>query len=458
MTPTMLPLANALAAGDPTSRAYCENLVSRIENASDLNAFTVFDREQLLTAASAADEARVAGQAAGPLHGVPLILKDNINTTGLPTSGGTPSLKGNIPAGNAPIAQRLFDAGAILAGKANMHELSSGCTCANYVFGPVRNPFDKTRIPGGSSGGTAAAIAAGLVPAGLGTDTAGSVRVPASLCGIYGFRPSVGRYPSDGIVPLSETVDTAGPMAASLDAIVLLDSVMASDPKPIPALEVTRLRIGIAEDLIEGSSSEVVGVMSQALDRLTAAGAALVPIQLKKLDALRRAAGADVIDHEFPNVMRAYLAEHAPDVGLEDLVSAIAAPATRTFTAERLTKTMNDKSYAEAIGPAFERYETAYMAMLQEHELDAVCFPTTPDVALPLVEDDTVLKEGEPVFSWFYYAHTAFASYGRRPGISIPAGLGSSGMPAGLELDGVRGEDEKLLGIAQAVAPVLDVG
>lgn len=453
----MLPLANALAAGDPTSREYCEALADEIEKSVDLNAFTVFDRDQLLNAAATADKARDDGRAAGPLHGVPLILKDNINTTILPTSGGTPALKGNIPAANAPIAQKLFDAGALLAGKANMHELSSGCTCANYVFGPVRNPHDHARIPGGSSGGTAAAIAAGLVPAGLGTDTAGSVRVPASLCGIYGFRPSVGRYSGDGIVPLSETVDTAGPMAASIDAIILLDSVMANAPLPVPEVDVGSLRLGVAEDLIEKSSTDVTDIVTAALARLTAAGVTLVPIKLTDLDSLRRAAGADVIDHEFPNVMRAYLAEHAPDISLEDLVAEIAAPATRTFTAERLTKTMSQESYAEAVGPAFQRYETTYMAMLDEQQLDAVCFPTTPDVALPLVEDDSVLKDGEAVFSWFYYAHTAFASYGRRPGISIPAGIGSSGMPAGLELDGVRGEDEKLLGIAQAAAPVLDV-
>ena len=453
----MLPLANSLASGHPSSRAYCEEVSDRVAEARDLNAFTVFDQDQLLAAASAADKAREQGRAAGPLHGVPLILKDNINTTALPASGGTPALKGNVPAVDAPIAKRLFDAGALLAGKANMHELSSGCTCANYVFGPVRNPFDETRIPGGSSGGTAAAIAAGLVPAGLGTDTAGSVRVPASLCGIYGFRPSVGRYPSEGIVPLSETVDTAGPMAASIDAIVLLDSVMANDPTPIPDVEVNSLRVGVAEDLFQNASDAVGRVMTEALSRLATAGVSLIPTKLGPLDALRRAAGADVIDYEFPGAMRAYLANHASGISLEDLVAQIAAPATCAFTAERLTKTITPESYADAVGAAFDRYDAAYMAFLDEHQLDAVCFPTTPDVALPLVEDDTVLKGGEPVFSWFYYANTAFASYGRRPGISIPAGLSSEGLPAGIEFDGRRDEDEKLLGIARAVAPVLDV-
>ncbi len=453
----MLSLANALATGDPSSRTYCEALADRIAGHAHLNAFTVFDRDALLAAADAADKARAQGKAVGPLHGVPLILKDNINTTALPTSAGTPALKGNISAANAPLAQRLFDAGALLAGKANLHELSSGCTCANEVFGPVRNPFDTARIPGGSSGGTAAAIAAGLVPAGLGTDTAGSVRVPASLCGIYGFRPSTGRYAAAGIVPLSQTVDTAGPMAASLDGILLLDSVMANDPKPVGAREAKGLRLGVAEDLIAASSAHVTGVMDAALKRLEDGGVTLVPVNLRPLDAARRAAAADLIDYEFPGMMRAYLAAHAPDVSLEQFVERIAAPATKQFTAERLTKKISDDAYRFAVGPAFDAYDAAYRKLLTDAQVDAVCFPTTPDIALPLVEDDTVLKDGAPVFSWFYYAHTAFASYGRRPGISIPAGLSSDGFPAGLEIDGLRGEDETLLGIARAVAPLVDV-
>jgi len=449
-------VAQKIADGDLSSEEYCIALSEAVAAASDLNAYSTFRTDHLLQQARTADAEYARGIRKGPLHGVPLILKDNINTVDLPTSGGTPSLKGNTPASNAPLAQRLFDAGALLAGKANMHELSSGGTSANHAFGPVRNPYDKKRVPGGSSGGTASAIAACLAPAGMGTDTAGSVRVPASLCGLFGFRPSVGRYDGDGIVPLSTSLDTAGPLSRSMDDILLLDSILAVDPQPLTDLSPNSLRIGVAEHLFIDSVSEVQKVCSGTLDSWEKSGITLVPVDLMPLRELQKAAAGDVIDVEFPEIMKAYLAEHAPHVTMDDLVAGIASPAVKSFTQDRLNKTFDMEAYAYATGPALQALQNAWVSLFTEFSIDAVAFPTTPDVALPLADDDNVMKDGESVLSWFYFRHTGMGSTGRRPGISLPIGMGSSGLPVGMELDGITGQDRQLLSVARAVSTTLD--
>lgn len=452
---SVLELADSIANGALTAEDLCNSLSDAIEAASDLNAFTSFDRAALLAQAKEADVTRNLGETRGPLHGIPLILKDNINTTALPTSGGSPALVGNNPGANAPIAARLFQAGALLAGKANMHELSSGGTSANHTFGPARNPYDKTRIPGGSSGGTAAAIAAGIAPAGIGTDTAGSVRVPAALCGIFGFRPTTGRYSAEGIVPCSKTFDTAGPLARTIDDIILLDSILTEVPGPIIERPAAGLRLGIATNLMQTSTPTVVHVIEAAFERLSAAGVTLVPIDLDPLRELQLAAYVGVVDMEFSKVMTEYLKAYAPHLTINALIDQVASPSVKSFTQERLDKTYDADAYADAIGPGLAAYQGAWKSLLDAHDLDAIAFPTTPDEALPLAEDDSVLKDEEVVFSWFYFRHTGMGAIGQRPGISIPAGLSQNGLPIGLELDGLPGQDEGLLAVAKAVAGII---
>jgi indoleacetamide hydrolase len=177
-------LAKAIAAGELTSEALVEELLARCARASALNAFISLAPERVRAAARDADQRRRHGGALGPLHGVPLAIKDNIDSADYPTTAGTPALAAHRPRHNAAVLQRLLDAGAIVLGKANLQELAYGPTSNNAAFGAVRNPYDPTRIPGGSSGGSASAVAARLAPAALGTDTAGSARVPASLCGV----------------------------------------------------------------------------------------------------------------------------------------------------------------------------------------------------------------------------------------------------------------------------------
>ena len=171
----------ALKTGALSARDYVEALLTRARAADHLNAFIALDADAALAAADASDERRVRGDDLGPLHGLPIVLKDNIDVAGFATTAGTPGLRANRPVRTAPVAQALFDAGAILFGKTNMHELAFGVTTDNAAFGAARNPYDPTKTPGGSSGGTGVAVAARLAPAGLGSDTGGSVRIPAAL-------------------------------------------------------------------------------------------------------------------------------------------------------------------------------------------------------------------------------------------------------------------------------------
>ena len=186
-------------SGETTVREIAETLMARAETLSHLNIFISQDKAVIRAAADALD---VAG-AGGPLYGVPFCVKDNTDTAAMATTGGTPAFKDWRPTANALVVQSLIDAGGLMIGKTNLHELAFGISCNNPTFGAVGNPYNPAMIPGGSSGGTAAAVVAGLARAGLGTDTGGSCRIPAALCGCVGFRPTLGRYSQTGIIPLS---------------------------------------------------------------------------------------------------------------------------------------------------------------------------------------------------------------------------------------------------------------
>src|SRR5215467_9017187 len=197
----------AMKHGDLSAERYAAALLAQSERAKSLNAFITLKREKVLEAARAADLRRRSGTKLGPLHGLPIPIKDSVNTKDYPTTGGTNALRHFTPKEDAPLIRKLTASGAMVMGKTNLHELSFGWTSNNLAFGAVRNPYDQTRIPGGSSGGTAAAVAAHIAPLGVAEDTEGSIRVPAAMCGIAGFRPTTGRYVSTGVVPISPLFD-----------------------------------------------------------------------------------------------------------------------------------------------------------------------------------------------------------------------------------------------------------
>jgi Asp-tRNA(Asn)/Glu-tRNA(Gln) amidotransferase A subunit family amidase len=218
--------------GNIKAEDYARALLDRAQQLASLNAFRILDRETTLEAAHNADRQRASGAQLGMLHGLPIPVKDSVNTKALPTSNGTRALANFKPRDDAAVLKPLFAQGAILMGKTNLHELSFGWTSNNAVFGPVRNPYDPTRVPGGSSGGSGAAVAARMAPLAIGEDTNGSIRHPAANCGLTGFRPSFGRYPDDGIMPLTDKFDQVGPIARSVDDIVLFDNVLVPNSAP----------------------------------------------------------------------------------------------------------------------------------------------------------------------------------------------------------------------------------
>src|SRR5207237_7886727 len=251
---TTAQAAADLCAGKITSKALTSAALSRAKARPDLNAFITLDEAGAAKAAQAFDAGRKKGAACKPLGGVPIVIKDNIEVAGLPSSAGTPALKGFVPRKDAPVAAKLRAAGAIIIGKTNMHELAFGISGYNGGFktGPepgVRNAYDATKIAGGSSSGTGAAIGARIVTAGLGTDTGASVRVPCALNGCASLRPTVGRYPQSGIAPISHTRDTAGPMASNVADVAILDRAIAGGGA-ITAADLKEVRLGVDNSVL----------------------------------------------------------------------------------------------------------------------------------------------------------------------------------------------------------------
>src|SRR5947208_16749917 len=240
---TELGVADAAAlirAKQVTSVELTQAYLARAEANRDLNAFITLDRAAALAAARPAEaELLLGARRKDALHGVPLVVKDNTHVAGLPNSAGTPGLRDFVPTEHAPTVRSLVNAGAVILGKTNMHELAFGISGYNEAFftaPPIgtRNPYDRTRIAGGSSSGTGAAIGARLAPGGLGSDTGGSVRIPAALSGGAGLRPTIGRYSQDGVTPIAHSRDTVGPMAQTVADVALLDAVMTGGAVPAP--------------------------------------------------------------------------------------------------------------------------------------------------------------------------------------------------------------------------------
>lgn len=286
--------------GHLKAETYMATMIARAKAASHLNALIYLNEDKAMAAARQVDMDRAAGKRLGALAGLPIVVKDNINTKDMKTTGGTPSLRNFQPKQNAPSLQKLVDAGAIILGKSNLHEWAFGITSTNFTLStdqsggsarPCKNPYDSTRIPGGSSGGTAVAIAARFAPAGLGTDTGGSTRVPASFCGVAGFRPSVGdgegkgrRYPDtvNDALPISTTRDTVGPMARTVADLALLDAVIAGGDVPV-AKSLKGLKVGIPATFWSGLDDSVKTVADAAKKKLAAAGVVFVDADLARI-------------------------------------------------------------------------------------------------------------------------------------------------------------------------------
>jgi Asp-tRNA(Asn)/Glu-tRNA(Gln) amidotransferase A subunit family amidase len=448
--------------GSLTAENYASRSLARYEGTRFINAVTWINQQQVLENARSIDLMRRNGQKLGPLAGLPVALKDNIDAVGFPSTGGTPSLKGNFPKQNAPVVERLFSNGAYLFGKTNMHELAKGATSSNIGFGSVRNPVDPKRIPGGSSGGSGAALAAQIVPLALGTDTAGSVRVPAALCGVAGFRPSInGRqklYSDEGVLPLVADFDTIGAMARNMEDIALLHSVVTASVPQEPA-SLKGLRIGIPRaHFYDDLEPEVERVIGQALLKLREAGAVLVDIDLA--DFARSAAKTFWSIYEISVLadLEEYLSSRQAALKLADIVDGIRSPDVQAFYRRLSSVNVTQEAIYQLRSVARPQLAQTYAEALKAREVDVIAFPAVP-IAAPLIreggdEAEDANGNRDPQ-SRALIRNTCITALVNAPAVSIPAGHTAQGLPVGIEFDGINGGDSGLLALALAAEKAL---
>lgn len=449
--------AKAIRNGEITAERLADALLARAALRADLGAFIALEPDRVREAARKSDQQRASGASLGPLHGVPLALKDNLNTAELPTTGGTPGLAGNRPKRNAAIVDRLFAAGAIMLGKCNLHELAYGITNNNAAYGPARNPYALDRIPGASSGGTAVAVAARMAPGGIGSDTGGSVRIPAALCGIVGLRPTTGRWSQAGIVPISHTRDTAGPITRSVADCTLLDGVVTGGPTEIAPAPLKGLRFGVPRrHFWENLDTELEQICESALRRLTDAGVVLVDVDMSEEASLDGEAGFPIALYETVTDLNRYLAEHETGLDYAGLVAKVASPDVKGILQSLIgANAVPEPAYQKALQQR-SVLQDAYRRHFGEHGIAAIIFPTTPAPAVRIGEDETFMLNGNavPTFPTFI-RNTSPGSVGGIPGISLPVGITAAGLPVGMELSGPEASDHQLLAIAAALEPLL---
>jgi len=416
----------------------------------DIHAFNLVLADEARARAIEIDDAVAVGRDPGPLAGVPIALKDNMCTRGIPTTCSSKILDGWKPPYDATIVTKLHDAGAIVIGKTNLDEFAMGSSTENSAFGATRNPHDITRVPGGSSGGSAAAVAAGFAPVSLGSDTGGSIRQPAALCGVVGVKPTYGAVSRYGLVAFASSLDQIGPFATTVaDAALLLESISGHDPKDStsirqPSLEISRqldfgvvgLRVGRITDLPEGASPDVVARLEQAFDELRAAGAEIVDVEVPAfgygLTAYYLIAPAEASS----NLARYDGVRFGHRVDAPDTNAMYMATRTEGFGAEVKRRIMlgtyalsagyYDAYYGRAL--KVRRRIAADFAAAYERA-DVLLTPASPTVAFHLGD-----KTADPMSMYLCDTYTIPSNLTGDPGMSVPFGTGDDGLPVGIQV------------------------
>jgi len=474
---TAAQLAALVASGDASAREVAQAHLERI-SATDpaVHAFLHVDAAGALAAADAVDAARARGDALGPLAGVPLALKDVFTMRGMPTTCGSRILEGWLPPYDATVTRRLREASVVVLGKTNMDEFAMGSSTENSAYGPTANPWDLTRIPGGSSGGSAAAVAARQATLALGTDTGGSIRQPAAVCGLVGVKPTYGGVSRNGLVAFSSSLDQAGPLARTvLDAALLhatiaghdpLDSTSIDQPPPDVVAAASRrdvggMRIGVVRELAgEGYQPGVEARFREAVALLEELGAQVVEVScpsfayalpayyliapsecssnLARFDAMRYGLRVgDDGEHGAEEVMsRTRAAGFGPEVIRRIMIGTYA-----------LSSGYYDAYYGQAqkVRTLITRDFTAAF-----DDVDVLVSPTTPTVAFPLGE-----RTGDPMAMYAADLCTIPANLAGTPAMSVPCGL-ADGLPVGLQVMAPALADERMYRLAGALEAELD--
>src|SRR3984885_3931804 len=460
----------AIARKETTAAAVAEGCLARIaEEDPRIHAFLTVDREYALTQAAKIDGLAASGEALPKLAGVPLGIKDVLTLEGMPATAGAKILEGYRPPYTATAVQRLADAGAVFLGKLNCDEFAMGSSNENSAYGPVHNPHDLERVPGGSSGGSAAAVAAGMAVATLGTDTGGSVRQPASFCGVVGVLPTYGRVSRYGLIAFASSLDRVGPLTRTVrDAAILLGVIAGPDPLdatsadlPVPdyvqALEqpVKGLRVGVpAEYFGDGLDPEVRAAVESAIKHLRAAGCSIHPVSLPHTRYaiptyyLVATAEASANLARFDGVRYGFRAKDA-----NTLTGMYRRSRDIGFGAEVKRRILLG-TYALSAG-----YYDAYYKKAQQvrtlltrdfldafQQVDVLVTPTAPTPAFKLGE-----KTDDPLSMYLADIYTVTASLAGICGISVPCGKSSQGLPIGAQILGTHFNEATVLRAAQAV-------
>ncbi|HXF35756.1 MAG TPA: amidase [Actinomycetota bacterium] len=427
-------MARAVAAGETSPVELVAAALARLERWEPVtNAFSLVRAEEALDLARAAERALSDGVTLGPLHGVPVAVKDLFDVRGWETTGCCRAYEGNVARTDAALVTRLRSAGAIVVGKTNQHELACGATNVVSACGPTRNPWDPTRITGGSSGGSGAAVATGVVPIALGTDTGGSIRIPSSLCGCLGLKPTTGRLPAEGMMPLAPSLDCPGPMAATAEDLALAWTVLSGRPPDVrepgaPA------RVGVLGGWFGRATADQLAAVRAAVEALAAGGSDVVELPGEGIEDVverwRAVAWAEFADH------------HGSLLERPELLGERTAAALR-FGVER---TPEQRADAAADAARIRRWFLERLA-----GIDVLLTPTTPFPAPPADADAVEVGPGVEVDvhrggpAWF----TEPVNLSRLPAVAVPAGRSGEGLPLSVQLIGPEDGEPLLLAWAR---------
>ena len=448
---TVVDIAADIASGKTSAVEVLEQHLARItERENDIHAFNLVTTEQARATAQQVDADIKAGKSVGPLAGVPIALKDNMCTRGIETTCSSKILEGWKPPYDATVVTRLQQAGAVMVGKTNLDEFAMGSSTENSAFGPTKNPLDTSRVPGGSSGGSAAAVAAGFAAASLGSDTGGSIRQPASLCGLVGVKPTYGLVSRQGIVAFASSLDQVGPFTHTVaDAALMMEVIGGHDPldstslpQPMPSLTsvlgqgVKGMRIGRLADMPDGCEPEVLARMDAAYVALQAAGATIVDISLPSLSYCLTAYYLVAPAEASSNLARYDGVRYGMRVETGDLHSMYGATRAAGFGAEVKRRIMLG-TYALSAG-YFDAY---YGKALKVRRLiandfaaayekcDVILTPTSPTVAFPLGD-----KTSDPLTMYLCDIFTIPTNLAGHAAMSVPFGTGAHNMPVGVQV------------------------
>jgi aspartyl-tRNA(Asn)/glutamyl-tRNA(Gln) amidotransferase subunit A len=458
-------VARAVRAGERSAVAVLEESLAAVAARNgELHVFLHVDEPGARAAAERVDAAVARGEDPGTLAGVPIALKDNLCTRGVPTTCSSRILEGWRPPYDATVVERLAAAGAVAVGKTNLDEFAMGSSTENSAFGPTRNPLDPTRVPGGSSGGSAAAVAAEMTPVALGSDTGGSIRQPAALCGIVGVKPTYGLVSRYGLVAFASSLDQIGPFARDVaDAAAVLEVVAGHDPLdstslPGPApriLEhlddgVVGLRVGLVPELVEGADPEVVAAVRAAAEALAAAGATVEEIAVPELRLGLSAYYLIAPAEASSNLARYDGVRYGLRVAGDDVAAMNEATRTAGFGDEvkrRImlgTYALSAGYYDAYYGKALKVRTLTIQAFARAYErVDVLLGATAPGVAFAMGE-----KSQDPLAMYLNDVFTIPTNLAGHPAISVPFGRGEQGLPVGVQLLGPGLSEARLFATA----------